>query len=469
MNLTQGQLIGVEKIAHWMTLKPDVLSNRIFLLTGKAGTGKTTLIRYAFQKLLKSKRTGISQYRYPNVAGVCMSHKAKHVLTGSIPDCLTFARYFYKEMRHNTDGSVVFANREGAAWVTPPYDLPIPYVVHDEVSMYNWEMLDEVLSRTNPRTKIIFMGDPGQLPPINADGIDADSPIFTINIDDSSKHHLTERVRQSDENPIVPLSDIIYEQIFGAQKFAPIFKEILAKQGLNSKDEGYQMVYAGNLVDKYLEIAEGNLLETKVIAYRNYQLQNLNSAIRIARFGNTLSRFVPGEVIVFNKTLTNDPGGGDLAYRFYNSDEYVIKSVSEGEYLDIHCWVLHIERPEDPDHPLYNVEKPFFRVVHPKGQLDYNAKCEDLRTDAIAEKEKKKKKEKYKIFHGFKDSFGDVSYGYALTCYKAQGSTYRNVFVDIGDIRSTGPLSKKRKLQAIYTALTRASHNAYFISTQYDA
>ena len=72
-------------------------------------------------------------------------------------------------------------------------------------------------------------------------------------------------------------------------------------------------------------------------------------------------------------------------------------------------------------------------------------------------------RKKFAEYHSYKAAFGDVSYAYAMTCYKAQGSTYKHIFVDMNDIRTTGPLSKKRKLQSWYTAVTRASHNVYLI------
>ena len=59
--------------------------------------------------------------------------------------------------------------------------------------------------------------------------------------------------------------------------------------------------------------------------------------------------------------------------------------------------------------------------------------------------------------------FCEFTMGYAINSYKSQGSTYQNVFIDLMDILETGPLTPKRKLQAVFTALTRATDIAYFI------
>lgn len=42
-----------------------------------------------------------------------------------------------------------------------------------------------------------------------------------------------------------------------------------------------------------------------------------------------------------------------------------------------------------------------------------------------------------------------------------QGSGFTNVYIDIADIMST-PISDKRKLQTLYTAITRATHQVIF-------
>ena len=73
----------------------------------------------------------------------------------------------------------------------------------------------------------------------------------------------------------------------------------------------------------------------------------------------------------------------------------------------------------------------------------------------------KSKGKKWEDFYNFRDTFADVSYGYAFTAYKAQGSGFTNVYVDLNDILST-PISDKRKLQTLYTAITRATHQVIF-------
>ena len=55
----------------------------------------------------------------------------------------------------------------------------------------------------------------------------------------------------------------------------------------------------------------------------------------------------------------------------------------------------------------------------------------------------------------FVDPYASVSYGYAITTHKAQGSTYDNVYVDLGDIAQNR--TEKEMYRCSYTAASRAA------------
>jgi len=61
-------------------------------------------------------------------------------------------------------------------------------------------------------------------------------------------------------------------------------------------------------------------------------------------------------------------------------------------------------------------------------------------------------------YYFFIDQFAQISYGYAITTHRSQGSTYKNVFVDLNDIIKNN-IYKKEGFQCLYTAVTRASEN----------
>lgn len=66
-------------------------------------------------------------------------------------------------------------------------------------------------------------------------------------------------------------------------------------------------------------------------------------------------------------------------------------------------------------------------------------------------------------FHtNMSDPFASVSYGYAITCHKGQGSNFFNAFVDIDDILKNMKEDESKK--CLYTAVTRTSNELFLLS-----
>jgi len=55
------------------------------------------------------------------------------------------------------------------------------------------------------------------------------------------------------------------------------------------------------------------------------------------------------------------------------------------------------------------------------------------------------------------DIFAQLNYGYSITVHKSQGSTFKNVFIDIMDIFDNP--NQPERLKCLYTAITRSSHS----------
>ncbi|WP_345945929.1 helicase C-terminal domain-containing protein [Bombella apis] len=82
---------------------------------------------------------------------------------------------------------------------------------------------------------------------------------------------------------------------------------------------------------------------------------------------------------------------------------------------------------------------------------------ERLKHEAVIEKERW-----YHLFI-FKGTLLSLQHVYAMTSHTAQGSTFRNVFVDVGDIRRRERSNKKEMLQLFYVALTRTSEKVILL------
>jgi hypothetical protein len=59
-------------------------------------------------------------------------------------------------------------------------------------------------------------------------------------------------------------------------------------------------------------------------------------------------------------------------------------------------------------------------------------------------------------YYTFMEFFNQFEYAYAVNTYVVQGDTYDNVYINLRDILSVGPITDREKLQSFYTAVTRA-------------
>lgn len=65
------------------------------------------------------------------------------------------------------------------------------------------------------------------------------------------------------------------------------------------------------------------------------------------------------------------------------------------------------------------------------------------------------------FYSKFINPFASVSYGYSITCHKAQGSSYKNVFVDFSDIVKNNKIDEMKR--CTYTAISRTINNLYIL------
>ena len=463
---TPSQDTAIQTISEFLKkpIKNGDINSRVIVLIGPAGSGKTTIVKYILEDLLKKdvnvdpNTTSFSLFSNPNVVGVALAHKAKQNLTKSIPLCKTFASFFGMKEVHGPEGQRYF---EADAYLMSKAlcRAPIKVVVHDEVSMYDKGMIDLVLNETHYRTKIILMGDAAQLPPINTEG-DEDSPAFVMF---NNVVELKERVRQTKGNPILELSDVIREEIFGNQDLGRVIKAMKKDTIVNGS--GFKTITYSSFLKDYKN-STTDYMESKVIAYRRDTVSKYNLAIRGFIYNNCDKMFIPGEIVYMNDTFVQNDDGLNNVYYCYNSDEYRVLGVEKDEVEEVAVYKIFFSTESRPDLQKLveskRMENPYFVVVSPEGQQKYN----DVfirRRQAAFNALPHLKSSKWSYFYDFKNRFADCSYGYALTGHKAQGSGYKNIYVDVNDILTVGPISTKRKLQALYTAITRATHNVTFL------
>jgi ATP-dependent exoDNAse (exonuclease V) alpha subunit len=436
--LTDCQKIAAQKIAKF--LKSD---EQYFRLTGPPGSGKTFLIKYALDKFFKMEdETGNIC-----VVGITLSHQAKNVLNkASIKNCRTFASAYGFKEKINEDGSRIFTTATSYE-EKPIGHLDIPIFVHDEISQYSSEMKRIVFEKTSLFSKVILMGDRAQLPPIDPKmKPDEDSPMFFFPLPDFCQHELKERVRQKVGNPILDLSDIIREEIFGNQNLSRVIHEILKPKIYEGT--GYLCLEQRNMYNEYVK--SDNFLNNKIIAFRKYRVNEINNNVRRLVNPKNINRLNENDLVF----MTNNYKNEEYNYKLMNSDQYIVLNIEKRMHYasndnnPIECYYGEIQT---------RALRSYIITPTENGIQQYNLTVNKLTSYA------RQNPMLWNKFYEFTDSFCDFTMGYSINAYKVQGSTYQNVYIDLIDILETGPLTPKRKLQTIFTVLTRATDIAYFI------
>lgn len=430
--------------------------SEVISLVGRGGTGKTTIIKKVTENYKNS------------ILYIAPTHKAKNVLSNSVnSEANTLASALGIKLDETTGEfkTDYWARKMG---------IPIQgatLVIIDEGSMMSDDLFDQVMKLKRNNAKVILMGDNVQLPPV---GQESDSKMFDI-----EHFKLTKRMRQGENSPIVPLSDIVAKNVESNN----IVLEALSDKDKVSefdseKNEGVLFLKdEAKMLEEFVKDFKENPLSTRIITYNNNLEKNarkpqsvysLNKKIRKLLQPNNLDTYVVGDQITgYASTLTGGETTNDNDVM--NSSEYTIIEVSEPKQHTITIsknskkvgTITEQITFEGQEVVLKdNITGRILQPIRPHILPTPNGK------KTIQEvKNKYAKKEIWPIFYGIQEIIPEVDFSYAITSHKSQGSTYRNVYVAYDNIlRIKGP-SLKAKNQSLYVAISRASHKLVMQST----
>jgi hypothetical protein len=326
-------------------------------------------------------------------------------------------------------------------------------VVVDETSMLNDELFLE-LDRYAKDVMIIFLGDPAQIPPVNK----YDSIPFIPQ--ERAKYKiemalLKEIMRQKEGNPII-------EHSFAIRKDLTVNYEDDRKTNLTEHGTGIVFINANDpierdsfmtLLNDHFTSPEFNLNPdyAKLIAWRNKTINEMNVVIRKMIYGSSPTKIMPGEKLITNKPIVSEKG----YVQFTTNEEFEVVSHSIGHDTNhkVKFYNTHVKSIE-----LSGSEKfEFIRILHEDSEIDFNLKAEHLKKAAM----KAKDKFQWKMYYNFLNVFAQTNYNYAITCHKAQGSTYSNVFLLEDDINFNSNVIERNRIK--YTASTRPTNKLFIV------
>ncbi len=417
-------------------------------ITGRAGTGKTTILRDIVEYLM--------QENIPYI--VCAyTHKACGILREKLPQdaaVFTLDAFLLKRPGINTD-----ANNVRNVDITVQLGLPEKpkVLLIDEFSMVGEkdlerirELFDEDEETGMPVLKVVWIGEKIQLPPVG--DCEAVFPEGDYNFE------LTKRYRQSSDNELINTIDDIAAFIEGTKKMSYL-------------EPNNNYIREADIVEAY---KQDDCQDKIILCYTNKQVQYINRTIEGKSWPDMYDRvFSPNTKhhYQFIQTLDRVPY---LDRAFGKPLEYGTKYRTL-ENLPRIDGITFCECVDEDN------ETWFFAIIF--GHSDYQQRLQELKSAAVnsnIEIEKTfdmkasawakfnqdhplamKRRIAWAQFLSFNENVICMDFAHATTVHKSQGSTFTNVYVDDEDIALCYNRDKNLFLRLKYVAYSRASNKVW--------
>ena len=389
MELTKGQEQGL-KIAVERFKNRD----RFTVISGFAGSGKTTLVKYIVQAL-----PGVDPEK--DVCYATFTGKAAQVLLKKgNKNVSTLHKLLYES----------FPRPDGTFFRRPKPRLDYKIIVIDEVSMVPQTMIDLL---TRHQVYCLYLGDPFQLPPVDKDDVN--------HLLDHPHVFLSEIMRQAQESEIIQLS----MDIRGGRPIELRDGKEVKVYNVSDFSEGMltwadQVLVATNAT----RIALNNKMRD--LLGRTGAPQEGDKVICLKNYWETMADFT-GDPLV-NGTI----GTLQIPYSTFVIVPYYLG----GGRFDVLCSNFIADNGSE-----------FVDLNMDQKMILTGDRCCDW-------------KQAYKIAKSRPELLPkEFTYGYAITCHKAQGSSWENVLV----VEEKFPFDKEEHARWLYTAVTRAEEKLVLI------
>lgn len=500
-SLTKEQRDVYDTLVAYLENKLEDKSVRMLVLKGYAGTGKT----YVLTQVLK-RYVMITQN---NIAITAPTNKAVKVLrqTANFEHSLIAYKTIHKllglkEKIDDKTGKISFEKEFGSE---SDIDLQDALAI-DETSMLNDEIFalvkdenersknhesddDGIISKYSSATndlKIIFLGDPVQIPPVGKDDC------IPFNENNSAAYgiktlYLTSIIRQKEGNPILELATAIrenYKQASLPYKRETVSNSIGTVAFINSNDK--DILYS--ICETYF--ASENFANDsdfmKVIAWTNRTVDFMNDKIRTYIYKDKLKELkdeaieaagtssiedptrdvrLP-RILIGEKLIANTPIITNIGYKimieFQTNDEFEVVSykIKPVQVFENYTVTVYETKVTYRDYSKDKMETKTIDILHENSLHTYE---EVLKT--LMERAKKAQPQlrgqSWKLYYQMKNKFADIKYNYAITAHKSQGSTYDNAIVIAVDILKNKKVEERNRI--LYVATTRAKNNLFMV------
>lgn len=469
LSLTESQELVLNGFKEFIA---SDLTNTM-ILKGSAGTGKTTLLKL-FSDFL-SKIDNPFQVCAPT-GRAAQVLRSKGIVVPRTIHSLIYRQDKIEEVESNDDFIFRFHLRDNSDSTNTIYLIDEASMIsdnftEDEILRFGSGcLLKDLLTFISPskvnNRKMIFFGDNNQLPPVNSSHSPALDKDYLESINEKlnlelniKEFNLTEVVRQAKDSTIIKNANSIKDNI--EQNYYASFR-------LYYSNNDFKQIKPGEIIKDFTAKYKKDPVSSVIIAYTNAIVRNYNLAIRENLF--TLPSILePGDRVIVVKNNSK--------YHLLNGEMGIIKKINPAPEKVI----VTLRKDPNPQELYFRGITIEFNDINAKSYQIDSLILENVLTSAepgISRKEQRAlivdftKRMKDKGVSRHSKEFTElmqtdlyfnclqVKYGYAVTCYKAQGGEWPYVYFDF---RFSSPYSANY-FRFCYTAITRAKKVLFAIN-----
>lgn len=460
MELTNQQNRVFERIKEFMDSDASV-----FILRGYAGTGKTTMVKVIADYLAQSRHVVLMAPtgRAARVLtaktgrGAVTIHKAIYekaaVVSKKVSDVAESEFKFVFPVRRTEHGGNIAAIVDESSMVCSRK------IEHELFVFGTDNLMEDLLDFIRPDFggKVIFVGDPAQLPPVGESVSNAlRATFFEERGLKVVEAELTEVLRQKGDSIILKNAMMIRDLLKKEKRNCLVFEE---------KENDVETIPSGDFLNKYLDYRkQSSKHDSVVICYSNSAASRYNKDIRASLYGGDVplrvndillitqnnyrlgrmnGEFVP-VLKVGTRTQQSAPvyaQVGSERKRIIITINFVQVTVPDGNNVPMQCMLI-----ED----LLTSEKATISIDENRAlYINFCMRNPHLKQGTTEFADALMSDSYYNAIR--------AKYGYAVTGHKCQGGEWGKVFVDYTDRTGLNDDS----LRWAYTATTRAQRTLY--------
>ncbi|WP_439327659.1 AAA family ATPase [Lonepinella sp. BR2357] len=478
--LTAGQKELIHQLDDFL-IHPN---QHVFLLKGYAGTGKTFIMK-GFSDYLDIIGRTYTLAAPTGKAAKVLKNKTKkdsgtiHSLIYDINDLVEYkdenqpdTYRFYAKLKANEHGSNRVYIFDESSMISDHYSdgefirFGSGYLLKDLMKFIN-------IDQNHHDKKIIFIGDNAQLPPIQmtySPALSSEYLTTAYNLP-CQQYELTDIVRQRGESNIITNS-ISLRKAINKKEFNQLSLEI--------SDPDIFKTSQKDCINDYLNVCQHQVCDnTIMIAFSNAMVNDYNQAIRQYLFPEQKTIVKNDKIMVVKTAQTAE-------MTLYNGETGLVHSVSP----DIECRTIPLRRHNKEKHQTETIHVDLhFREITIEFQNERNEQilvktkiienllysdnpiltsdenkalyidfCIRMREKELSFQKNPKEFKAALLADPYFNAL-QVKFGYAITCHKAQGSEWENVFVSCQQKN----MKNESYFRWLYTAITRSADKLYLI------